>query len=130
MKKITITLLAAFAITVIAKAQTNTFPTTGSAGVGTTTPNISSIVEMQSTTQGMLAPRMTKTQRDAIATPAIGLLIYQTNSTPGFYYFNGTAWTAVTFKGASTTLSNLAATTSINQNLLPNANNTLDLGSS
>ena len=35
---------------------------------------------------------MTKTQRDAIATPAIGLLIYQTNSTPGFYYYDGTAW--------------------------------------
>ena len=41
---------------------------------------------------------MTKTQRDAIATPATGLLIYQTNSTPGFYYYNGTVWKAVTPK--------------------------------
>ncbi|MBC8046542.1 MAG: hypothetical protein H7Y00_07085, partial [Fimbriimonadaceae bacterium] len=112
-------------------AQTNTFPATGSAGVGTTTPNASSILEVNSTTQGMLAPRMTKTQRDAIATPATGLLIYQTNSTPGFYYFNGTAWTAVSTKGANLNLSNLSATgTAINQSLNPGTTGTLDLGSS
>ena len=37
---------------------------------------------------------MTQTQRNAIAAPAAGLLIYQTNNTPGFYYYSGTAWTA------------------------------------
>ncbi len=46
----------------------------------------------------MLIPRMTKTQRDAIITPVEGLLIYQTNSTAGFYYYNGSGWTAVTSK--------------------------------
>lgn len=78
----------------------------------------------------MLVPRMTKTQRDAIPTPATGLLIYQTNSTPGFYYFNGSGWTAISSKGANTTLSNLGATTAINSSLLPATNNTTDLGSS
>ena len=61
-------------------------------GIGTTTPDSSSILEMSSTTQGVLTPRMTQTNRDAIASPATGLLIYQTDNTPGFYYFNGTAW--------------------------------------
>src|SRR4051812_25750098 len=76
------------------KAQ-NTFPANGSVGIGTTAPNGSSLIEIKSTTQGMLIPRMTKTQRDAIGAPATGLLIYQTNSTPGFYYYSGTAWTAL-----------------------------------
>ena len=59
-------------------AQTNIFPASGSAGIGTTTPVSSAIVEMQSTSQGLLAPRMTKAQRDAIASPVMGLLIFHT----------------------------------------------------
>src|SRR5258706_15781986 len=95
MKKLATT----FAMLVISifmlKAQTNTFPTSGSAGIGSITPNTSSLLDVTSTTKGMLVPRMTLIQRDAIASPATGLLIYQTNSTPGFYYFTGTAWTAL-----------------------------------
>lgn len=112
-------------------AQTNTFPTTGSAGIGTITPNASALLDMTSTSQGMLVPRMTKTQRDAIISPATGLLIFQTNATPGFYFYTGTGWTAVASKGANTSLSNLsAAGTSINQSLVPNASDTYYLGSS
>ncbi|HYV90544.1 MAG TPA: tail fiber domain-containing protein, partial [Chitinophagales bacterium] len=110
-------------------AQTNTFPTTGAGGIGTTTPNASSLLDITSTTKGMLVPRMTKTQRDAIATPATGLLIYQTNNTTGFYYYSGTAWTAISAKGANTSLSNLVTTTAINSTLLPNITGSLDLGS-
>ncbi|HYK47519.1 MAG TPA: tail fiber domain-containing protein [Parafilimonas sp.] len=80
------------------ESQTNSFPSSGSAGIGTTTPNASSALEIKSTTQGLLLSRMTKAQRDAIITPATGLMIYQTNSTPGFYYYSGTAWTAITQK--------------------------------
>jgi len=80
----TIYTLVALFLTIVIQAQV---------GIGTTTPDASSILEIESTTQGMLTPRMTETQRDAIATPATGLLIYQTNSTPGFYYYNGTVWT-------------------------------------
>ncbi|MFI5171655.1 MAG: hypothetical protein ACHQFW_04650 [Chitinophagales bacterium] len=128
MKNLTTTILALLLIPIIGMSQTNTFPTSGSAGVGTITPNASSLLEMQSTTQGMLAPRMTKTQRDAIVSPATGLLIFQTNSTPGFYYFTGAGWQPISAKGANTSLSNLV-TTSINQNLNPSGDNTLDLGS-
>jgi hypothetical protein len=105
----------------------NTFPSTGSAGIGTTTPNASSILEIKSTTQGMLAPRMTAAQRNAIGSPAIGLLIYQTNSTPGFYYYDGSQWTSVA--GANKALSNLSST-KINVGLNPITDDSLNLGSS
>jgi hypothetical protein len=106
----------------------NTFPASGSAGIGTSTPDASSALDMVSTTKGMLLPRMTKAQRDAIIAPAAGLLIYQTNSTAGFYYYDGSAWTAVAPKNANKTLSNLTAPTAVNVNLQPGANGTLDLG--
>jgi trimeric autotransporter adhesin len=78
-----------------ASAQTNTFPTTGSAGVGTTSPNSSALLEMSSNTKGMLIPRMSKNQRIAIASPSTGLLVYQTNLNPGFYFYTGTIWKAI-----------------------------------
>lgn len=59
----------------------------------------SAMLDVSSTTKGLLAPRMTKTQRDAIVTPATGLLVYQTDNTPSFYYYDGTQWT--TLKGAT-----------------------------
>jgi len=77
-----------------------TITTYGQVGIGTTTPDTSSILELDSTTQGMLTPRMTESERDLITAPATGLLIYQTNNTPGFYYYNSTAW--VPFGGADT----------------------------
>ena len=67
-------------------------------GIGTTSPDNSAALEIISTDSGILIPRMTQAQRDAIATPATGLLIYQTDNTPSFYYYNGTIWT--TFGGA------------------------------
>ncbi len=80
------------------KAQSNL-------GVGTPTPDASAKLDVSSTTQGMLVPRMTKAQRDVInsvagvSTPATGLMIYQTDNTPGFYFYNGTAWTSLSGGG-------------------------------
>jgi hypothetical protein len=108
----------------------NTFPSSGAAGIGTTSPNASSLLEIKSTSKGILIPRMTLTQRNAIASPATGLLIYQTNSTPGFYYYSGSAWTAVSTKGANKNLSNLTAPTAVNVNLLPAADSSINLGNS
>src|SRR5262244_4446708 len=93
--KSTLPLSALSFIYFVSIAQTNTFPSTGAAGIGTTTPDASSLLEIKSTSKGLLISRMTQTQRNAIASPATGLLIYQTDKTPGFYYYNGTAWTAV-----------------------------------
>jgi hypothetical protein len=59
-------------------------------GVGVATPDNSSMLEVQSTTSGFLTPRMTAAQRAAIASPATGLIVYQTDGTSGFYYNMGT----------------------------------------
>jgi hypothetical protein len=107
----------------------NTFPSNGAAGIGTTSPNASSLLEIKSTSKGILIPRMTFAQRNAITSPATGLLIYQTNSTPGFYYYDGSKWTAVSSNGANTSLSNLKAPTAVNVDLLPDSNNKRSLGS-
>lgn len=55
-----------------------------------TPPDPSAMLEVQSNEKGVLVPRMTQVQRNAIANPAAGLLIYQTNQTPGFYFNAGT----------------------------------------
>jgi hypothetical protein len=68
-------------------------------GIGTTTPNASAKLEIASTDKGLLIPRMTSTQRGNIASPANGLLIYQTDGVVGFYVNTGTAaspaWTRI-----------------------------------
>lgn len=55
-----------------------------------TPPDPSAMLEVQSNEKGVLVPRMTQVQRNAIPAPATGLLIYQTDNTPGFYYNAGT----------------------------------------
>jgi hypothetical protein len=68
----------------------------GNAGIGTTTPHASALLEVAGFTQGVLTPRMTNAQRNAIVTPATGLLIYQTDATTTesstFYYYDGMRW--------------------------------------
>ena len=61
-------------------------------GINTETPDASAALEISSVTGGLLVPRMTETQRDAISPAATGLMIYQTDGTAGFYYFNGSSW--------------------------------------
>ena len=75
---------------------------TAQVGVNTTTPDASAALDVQSTTQGMLIPRMTEAQRDLISTPATGLLVYQNDGTAGFYFYDGTAWTSLSGGGGST----------------------------
>jgi hypothetical protein len=58
-----------------------------------TTANASSILDVSSTNKGLLLPRMTKAQKNAIASPATGLLVYQTSpDSVGFQYFDGSNW--------------------------------------
>ena len=53
-------------------------------GIGTTTPNASAVLDITSTTQGLLLPRMTQAQRNVILTPAQGLMIFYFNSSIPF----------------------------------------------
>lgn len=61
-------------------------------GIGTTTPHSSAALDIESTSSGLLIVKMTQLERDAIASPATGLLIYQTNGVSGFYYYDGLVW--------------------------------------
>jgi hypothetical protein len=87
-------------ITLQLKAQT---------GIGTTTPNASAKLEVASTTQGFLPPRVALTATNVFSpivgtsSAATGLLVYNTASTgnapnnvvPGYYYWNGTIWVQI-----------------------------------
>ncbi|TDO73205.1 hypothetical protein EV143_106147 [Flavobacterium chryseum] len=65
-------------------------------GIGTVTPNTSSVLDITSTTQGLLPPRMTTTQRNAIATPADGLMVYDTTLKSFYHYVSTTStWTPI-----------------------------------
>ena len=61
-------------------------------GINTTTPNPSSALHIASTDRGLLIPRLTQAQRLVIPDPAPGLLVYQVDSTEGFWYYDGSNW--------------------------------------
>jgi Collagen triple helix repeat (20 copies) len=63
----------------------------GNTGIGTTTPNPSAILDLSATNKGFLMPRLTSAQRTAVAAPAEGLKVYDTD-TKTFWYYNGTGW--------------------------------------
>jgi hypothetical protein len=68
---------------------------TGRVGLGVASLNAASLLELSSTTQGFLPPRMTTAQRDAITSPPEGLEIFNTTTKKKNIY-NGTAWEVVT----------------------------------
>lgn len=83
--KIITVLVACFCVATVS-AQSVSINNTGTAA------DSSAMLDVNSDTKGLLIPRMTAQQRTAIASPATGLLIYQTNGDAGFYYYNGTNW--------------------------------------
>jgi hypothetical protein len=72
--------------------------TSGNTLIGTSTDNASAILNVSSTTQGFLPPRMTGAQAELINSPAEGLMIYSTNgngttiTSKGWWGFDGTNW--------------------------------------
>ena len=65
---------------------------TGNVGIGGT-PNAAAKLDISATNKGILIPRITQANRPA--TPVEGLMIYQTDNTPGFYYYNSGSWKRV-----------------------------------
>jgi hypothetical protein len=62
-----------------------------SVGIGTSSPNSSAALDITSTTKGLLIPRMTGVQKNAIASPATGLLVFDTDS-KAIWTYDGAAW--------------------------------------
>lgn len=87
MKKILL-FLAAFTVMCL---SLSTFSQSIAISATSTTPNASAILDVQSTTKGMLVPRMTTSQRISIASPATGLLVFD-NSTGSFWFKSASRW--------------------------------------
>lgn len=84
--------------------KNDVFAQAGSVGIGTNTPYVNAILDVTSTTKGVLLPRLTQAQRTTL-TPLLnlaanGLLIYNT-TTLRFNYWNGTQWNDVGLAGAN-----------------------------
>jgi hypothetical protein len=73
----------------------NTFYSSGQVGIGTSNPNAAAIIEIASTTQGVLFPRMTKVQRDAITSTPIGLMLFVTDDNEGLYIYKTSGWVQI-----------------------------------
>jgi trimeric autotransporter adhesin len=93
-----------------------------------TAPDASAILDVSSTTKGMLIPRMTTLQRTDIASPATGLLVYDTD-TQSFWFRNNTVWANLigsssgwSLQGNNAGVDDFIGTTN-NQSLLFKANN-------
>ena len=69
-----------------------------------TEADASAMLDVASTEKGLLIPRMTMEEREAIQNPANGLLVYQTDNTEGFYYYNYNAWNKLNSEGDSWSL--------------------------
>jgi hypothetical protein len=92
----------------------STYVANGNVGIGTSSPSASAILDLTSTSKGLLPPRVAITSKTGtstpVASPQTGLIVYNTASagtggdavTPGYYYFNGTIWTRMDPEGWST----------------------------
>lgn len=99
-------------------------------GIGTTSPDSSSILDVYSSNKGMLLPRVklnSTTDVSTVASPATSLLVYNTNTfsdvTPGYYYWDGSKWVRL----ASGAVASSGNSWNLDGNLLPD--NTKFLGS-
>jgi hypothetical protein len=66
-----------------------------SVGIGTSTPDPSARLEVWDNQRGILIPRLTTAERDAITTPAHSLLIYNIDCKEYQYYIPGTGWVSI-----------------------------------
>jgi hypothetical protein len=85
-------LIASIAVIITTAAQ--------KVGIGTTTPHASAALEIKSNNKGVLIPRTSTTSRNAIVSPAKGLMLYDT-TTSSFWFYNGAAWANLSAGGAA-----------------------------
>lgn len=86
MRKILFPILCLFSFPIL-HSQSVAVNTDGSS------PDASAMLDVKSTSKGILIPKMTTVQRDAIVSPQTGLMIFQTDNVGGYYYNSGTSGT-------------------------------------
>ena len=65
-------------------------------GIGTDAPDVATILHLESSSKGLLIPKLSESQRNNISSPPDGLLIYQTSNTSGFYsYTSENGWSKI-----------------------------------
>jgi len=74
----------------------SSFAQTKNVGIGTTNPDASAVLDIQSDSKGLLIPRMSSEQMRTINAPAPGLMVFQTGEKSGFYFYNGKEWRPLT----------------------------------
>ena len=105
--KVTATLLVLMGMTLTAATAQVGINKTGAV------PDASAMLDVSSTNQGILVPRMTKDQKRLIAAPATGLLVYQNGpDSVGFHYYNGTSWVWLSNSSAGWSITGNAGTDS------------------
>ena len=88
--------------------------TTGSVGIGVDPPNTTAVLEVASTTKGLLSPRMTTTQRSAISSPGNGLIVYDTNlKSLEVYDAVGAVWNQLADTATTGTVTSVTGTSPI-----------------
>jgi trimeric autotransporter adhesin len=90
---------------------TKTVAQSVSINADSTAADSSAILDIKSAKKGILVPRLTKAQKDSIAMPAVGLLVFQTDSDKGFYYYNGSSWLLLLAVSVSSNNNTLTYTT-------------------
>lgn len=95
----------------------------GQIGIGTANPVDSAILHIESSEKGLLIPRLSTIERDAINSPEIGLLIFNTDVNEFQFWNTGNIWiafslttTSTSVAGQSVKFTNTNTTTNINQN--------------
>ena len=58
-------------------------------------PDSSAMLDIKATDAGFLMPRMSQAERNAINLPATGLMIFQTDNTAGYYFYDGSSWSQI-----------------------------------
>ena len=70
-------------------------------GIGTITPDGNAQLDISSSTKGLLIPRVTESARVGMGAATNGILVYQTDVSPGFYFRQGGAWIKLSTAGST-----------------------------
>ena len=101
----------------------NIYTTNAYFGINTASPNASAALDITSSSKGLLIPRLDiadLTTAAPVTTPATSLMAYNTNTTtgPGFFYWSGSAWTAIGGSSSVSKIDDLSDAISSNNNVI------------